>query len=49
MICFVCDDLVLPMEVAQDHKAAYAIKVQIPVVGAYSPVKKITPILLRKR
>ncbi len=44
LICFVCDDVVLPMEIAQDHKCAYD-NDQGPNtggMGVYSPVKTIT-------
>ena len=45
LICFVCEDLVLPMEIAQDHKAAYDQDKgpNTGGMGVYSPVKKITP------
>lgn len=45
LICFVCDEMVLPMEIAQDHKAAYDGDKgpNTGGMGVYSPVKKITP------
>ena len=50
LICFVCDDLVLPMEVAQDHKAAYDGDKgpNTGGMGVYSPVKKITPDIIEE-
>ncbi|MEG0265417.1 MAG: phosphoribosylamine--glycine ligase [Erysipelotrichaceae bacterium] len=44
LICFVCDDIVIPMEVAQDHKCAYDGDKgpNTGGMGVYSPVKKIT-------
>ncbi len=44
LICFVCDDIVIPMEIAQDHKCAYDDD-QGPNtggMGVYSPVHTIT-------
>lgn len=45
LICFVCDDLVLPMEIAQDHKCAYDGDKgpNTGGMGVYSPVRTITP------
>lgn len=45
LLCFVCDDVVVPMEVAQDHKCAYDGDKgpNTGGMGVYSPVKKITP------
>ena len=45
LICFVCDDLVLPCQIAQDHKCAYDGDKgpNTGGMGVYSPVKKITP------
>lgn len=45
LMTFVCDDLVIPMEVAQDHKCAYDgdCGPNTGGMGVYSPVKKITP------
>lgn len=50
LICFVCDDLVLPMEVAQDHKCAYDGDKgpNTGGMGVYSPVKKITPEIIQE-
>ena len=45
LICFVCDDVVIPMQVAQDHKCVYDGDKgpNTGGMGCYSPVKKITP------
>lgn len=45
LICFVCDDVVLEMEVAQDHKCAYDEDKgpNTGGMGVYSPVHTITP------
>ena len=45
LICFVCDDVVIPMQIAQDHKCAYDGDKgpNTGGMGCYSPVKKITP------
>lgn len=50
LICFVCDDLVLPMEVAQDHKCAYDGDKgpNTGGMGVYSPVRKITPEIIQE-
>lgn len=50
LICFVCDDLVLPMEIAQDHKAAFDGDKgpNTGGMGVYSPVKKITPEMIEE-
>lgn len=44
LICFVCDELVLPMEIAQDHKCAYDGDKgpNTGGMGVYSPVRTIT-------
>lgn len=44
LICFVCDDTIIPMEIAQDHKCAYDGDKgpNTGGMGVYSPVKKIT-------
>lgn len=45
LICFVHNELVIPMEIAQDHKCAYDGDrgPNTGGMGVYSPVKKITP------
>lgn len=45
LICFVCDNMVIPMEIAQDHKCAYDGDKgpNTGGMGVYSPVRKITP------
>lgn len=50
LICFVCDDLVLPMEIAQDHKCAYDGDKgpNTGGMGVYSPVRKITPEIIKE-
>ncbi len=44
LICFVCGELVLPMQIAQDHKCAYDGDKgpNTGGMGVYSPVRKIT-------
>lgn len=44
LICFVCDDIVLPMQVAQDHKCAFDGDTgpNTGGMGVYCPVRKIT-------
>lgn len=48
LICFVGNDLVIPMEIAQDHKCAYDGDTgpNTGGMGVYSPVRKITPAIL---
>lgn len=50
LICFVCDDMVLPCEIAQDHKCAYDGDKgpNTGGMGVYSPVKKITPEIIEE-
>lgn len=50
LICFVCDDLVIPMEIAQDHKCAFNGDKgpNTGGMGVYSPVRKITPEILEE-
>lgn len=50
LICFVCDDVVVPMQVAQDHKCAYDGDKgpNTGGMGCYSPVKKITPEIIQE-
>lgn len=45
LMSFVCNDIVIPMEIAQDHKCAYDGDKgpNTGGMGVYSPVKKITP------
>lgn len=45
LMCFVCNEVVIPMEIAQDHKRAYDNDEgpNTGGMGVYSPVKKITP------
>lgn len=45
LICFVCGETILPMEVAQDHKCAYDGDKgpNTGGMGVYSPVRRITP------
>lgn len=48
LMTFVCNELVLPMEIAQDHKCAYDGDKgpNTGGMGVYSPVKKITPAII---
>lgn len=50
LICFVGNDLVIPMEIAQDHKCAYDGDTgpNTGGMGVYSPVRKITPAILEE-
>lgn len=50
LICFVCDELVLPMQIAQDHKCAFDGDTgpNTGGMGVYSPVRKITPELIEE-
>lgn len=45
LLCFVCDDIVIPMEIGQDHKCVFDGDVgpNTGGMGVYSPVQKITP------
>lgn len=49
LICFVCDDVVIPMQVAQDHKCAYDGDTgpNTGGMGVYCPVRKITPEIIQ--
>lgn len=50
LICFVCNETVIPMEIAQDHKCAYDGD-QGPNtggMGVYSPVRRITPEIIEE-
>lgn len=48
LMSFVCNDIVVPMEIAQDHKCAYDGDKgpNTGGMGVYSPVKKITPAII---
>lgn len=48
LMSFVCNELVIPMEIAQDHKCAYDGDKgpNTGGMGVYSPVKKITPAII---
>lgn len=48
LMSFVCNDVVLPMEIAQDHKCAYDGDKgpNTGGMGVYSPVKRITPAII---
>lgn len=50
LICFVHNDLVIPMEIAQDHKCAYDGDrgPNTGGMGVYSPVKRITPQIIEE-
>lgn len=50
LMSFVCDDIVIPMEIAQDHKCAYDGDKgpNTGGMGVYSPVQKITPEIIEE-
>ncbi len=50
LMSFVCDDVVVPMEIAQDHKCAYDGDTgpNTGGMGVYSPVKMITPEIIEE-
>lgn len=50
LICFVHNELVIPMEVAQDHKCAYDGDTgpNTGGMGVYSPVRRITPAIIEE-
>ena len=50
LICFVCGEVVVPMEIAQDHKCAYDGDKgpNTGGMGVYSPVRKITPEIIEE-
>ncbi len=50
LMSFVCDDIVVPMEIAQDHKCAYDGDTgpNTGGMGVYSPVKMITPAIIEE-
>lgn len=50
LIALVCDDLVIPLEVAQDHKRVGDgdVGANTGGMGSYSPVKKITPEIIEE-
>lgn len=50
LMTFVCKDVVIPMEIAQDHKCAYDGDTgpNTGGMGVYSPVKKITPEIIEE-
>ncbi len=49
LICFVCDETVIPCQIAQDHKCAYDGDKgpNTGGMGCYSPVKRITPEIIQ--
>lgn len=50
LICFVCGETVIPMEIAQDHKCAYDGDKgpNTGGMGVYSPVRRITPAIIEE-
>ena len=50
LMTFVCGEIVIPMEIAQDHKPAYDDDEgpNTGGMGSYSPVKKITPEIIEE-
>ncbi len=50
LICFVCGESVVPMEIAQDHKCAYDGDKgpNTGGMGVYSPVRRITPQIIQE-
>ncbi|HJC35868.1 MAG TPA: phosphoribosylamine--glycine ligase [Candidatus Merdibacter merdavium] len=50
LICFVCGDVVVPMEIAQDHKCAFDGDTgpNTGGMGVYSPVRRITPQIIEE-
>ena len=50
LICFVCGDVVITMEIAQDHKCAYDGDTgpNTGGMGVYSPVRRITPQIIEE-
>lgn len=50
LICLVCKDTVIPLEIAQDHKCAYDGDKgpNTGGMGVYSPVRRITPAIVEE-
>lgn len=50
LICFVCGDVVVPMEIALDHKCAFDGDTgpNTGGMGVYSPVRRITPQIIEE-